>query len=287
MNKIIAVIVTYNRLTCLKKCLEALKLQTLQNFDTLVINNGSTDGTKEYLDSLQGIMKIHQENVGGAGGFYSGMEYMFRHNYEWIWMMDDDGIPDSRQLEILVETAQKGNYDVLNALVIDSENHNNLSFVTNPSYSKISDLPSGEVNMEFFHPFNGTFISRNLIKNIGFVKKEMFIWGDEGEYMKRMEKYGYILRTCLNAKHYHPKEKGKKINVFPYWSKYQILDKPAKLSKYYYRNKGYCITRYHHWYNGVKYLLFTSLVLIRKFRFKEFFKLLYYYYKGYRNDFAD
>jgi rhamnopyranosyl-N-acetylglucosaminyl-diphospho-decaprenol beta-1,3/1,4-galactofuranosyltransferase len=251
-----------------------------------VINNGSTDGTKEFLDRQEDILAIHQENLGGAGGFYAGMKYMYEHGYEWLWMMDDDGIPEKNQLQKLLETASKG-YDVLNALVLDKDNHHNLSFITNPRFRTIDDLPKSDVTSEFYHPFNGTFLNRRVIEKCGLIKKEMFIWGDEAEYMRRMQKNGFVLNTALSAIHYHPKEKGKTINVFPFLKKYQILDKPAKLSKYYYRNKGYTLCTYLHWYNALKYLLLTTIALLRKGRIGEIKKLYYYFYKGAKNDFTN
>ena len=49
-KKILAVIVTYNRVNDLKNCVNSLRRQTYKYFDILVVNNGSIDGTKEYLD---------------------------------------------------------------------------------------------------------------------------------------------------------------------------------------------------------------------------------------------
>ena len=49
-KKILAVIVTYNRVNDLKNCVNSLRRQTYRYFDILVVNNGSIDGTKEYLD---------------------------------------------------------------------------------------------------------------------------------------------------------------------------------------------------------------------------------------------
>jgi rhamnopyranosyl-N-acetylglucosaminyl-diphospho-decaprenol beta-1,3/1,4-galactofuranosyltransferase len=48
-DKVLNVIVTYNRLNDLKVCVEKVRAQTYKNFDILVVNNGSTDGTTEYL----------------------------------------------------------------------------------------------------------------------------------------------------------------------------------------------------------------------------------------------
>ena len=49
MKKIVAVVVTYNRKKLLKENLNALLNQSYKDFDILLIDNASTDGTKEYV----------------------------------------------------------------------------------------------------------------------------------------------------------------------------------------------------------------------------------------------
>ena len=44
---LLVLIVTYNRLSDLKICVETVRKQTYKYFNILVVNNGSTDGTKE------------------------------------------------------------------------------------------------------------------------------------------------------------------------------------------------------------------------------------------------
>ena len=69
---ILVAVVTYNRLDDLKRCVGSLRNQNDVDFDVLIVNNGSTDGTKDWLDAQEDLLTIHQENVGGAGGFYAG-----------------------------------------------------------------------------------------------------------------------------------------------------------------------------------------------------------------------
>lgn len=47
MNKIAAVVVTYNRKELLKKCIQHILEQTVDSLDIVVIDNGSTDGTEK------------------------------------------------------------------------------------------------------------------------------------------------------------------------------------------------------------------------------------------------
>ena len=72
-----AVVVTYNRLPLLRRCLAALQAQTAQGLRVLVVDNASADGTAEYLKTLAMpglVCRILTENLGGAGGFAYGMQ---------------------------------------------------------------------------------------------------------------------------------------------------------------------------------------------------------------------
>ena len=181
-KRVATLVVTYNRLEDLKSCLKAIKNQTYKNYDVIVVNNGSTDGTTEYLNDQFDIICIHQGNFGGAGGFYTGMKYMFENGYDWLWMMDDDGLPEEHQLERLIEFGKKG-YPVLNALVIDKDDLTRFSF--GYKGKTVEDAKTSDF-FESICPFNGTFIHRSVIAKCGYIKKEMFIWGDDQEYKLRM-----------------------------------------------------------------------------------------------------
>ena len=281
IKNVLAVVVTYNRIICLRECLEALNRQTCKDFDILVVNNGSTDGTKEYLETQNDLIIVNQENLGGAGGFYAGMKYMYEHGYEWLWMMDDDGIPEENQLNELLKYG-KCNNPVLNAMVLDKKDHSQLAFGVGKFASSYLD----ELTTKLFDPFNGTFINKIVIEKIGYIKKEMFIWGDEQEYLRRMKANGFIPKTVTSAIHFHPKEKGKRLYVFPFWKKFFILDKPRHLSKIYYRNLGDIDKNYDtDWSSIFRRILLHVIAFTWRFRWLEIYKFLRYYRNGMNNKF--
>lgn len=63
---IIAVVVTYNRMELLKRNIRCLQ-QNKPISSIVIVNNGSTDGTTEWLAAQEGLTVINQTNVGGAG----------------------------------------------------------------------------------------------------------------------------------------------------------------------------------------------------------------------------
>lgn len=105
MHNIVACVVTYNRIKKLKKCIESLLLHSYQNFDIVVVDNGSSDGTREYLKELSENNRIDFEetdiNIGGAGGFNFAIKSTY-YKYEYLWLMDDDTYPKNDALENIV-----------------------------------------------------------------------------------------------------------------------------------------------------------------------------------------
>lgn len=118
--KINCVVVTYNRLSLLKECLSALENQTYPIQRIVIVDNCSTDGTSEFLDSLTDTryLIIHsKENIGGAGGFSLGLKSAVLEGCDYTWLMDDDTIPSSTALEELVKVTLLDENVVLRDLV--------------------------------------------------------------------------------------------------------------------------------------------------------------------------
>jgi len=108
-EKIAAVVVTYNRKDLLKECLDALLNQTRPLDSIILIDNASTDGTPEflkekgYLDNPKIDYVRLPENTGGAGGFHEGVKRGYEKGYDWLWLMDDDALPEKSSLNNLLD----------------------------------------------------------------------------------------------------------------------------------------------------------------------------------------
>ena len=68
------IIVTFNELAYTKECLESLRLRTDEPYELIVIDNGSSDGTPDYLESLRGVTLIRNaENRGFPAAVNQGL----------------------------------------------------------------------------------------------------------------------------------------------------------------------------------------------------------------------
>ena len=73
---------TYNRAYCLHKCYESLKRQTCPDFEWLIVDDGSTDNTRELVASWQkeasfAIRYIYKKNEGMHTGYNVAYQNIF------------------------------------------------------------------------------------------------------------------------------------------------------------------------------------------------------------------
>ncbi|MCX6219272.1 glycosyltransferase family 2 protein [Spirosoma sp.] len=206
MKRIAAVVVTYNRLNDLKICLASLHTQTRRADAIYVVNNGSTDGTDEWLKTQPELIVLTQANLGGAGGFATGIERTFQDGFDDIWCMDDDCIAAPDALENLLLSPNIGPA-IKNCVSISVKDHEELAFYVdrpNQSYRKVTDMTQFDLVYGVASLFNGTLISAEVIRTIGIPDKKLFIWGDEVEYMTRAQKMGFPVVTVPTSVFYHP-----------------------------------------------------------------------------------
>lgn len=310
-KQVIACIVTYNRQELLLNCIDAILNQTYHINELLIINNNSTDNTIEvlaknnYIQSLNNYKDDYElncrifskqytdiiisvidkfQNEGGAGGFYSAMKYAYDNKYEWCWLMDDDGLPEKNQLKELFSKSLKYNLKISNALVCDLNHPDKLVFSIN-GHKNYNHFKNKEIEIGEMNPYNGTFINYSVMDKIGFTKKEMFIWGDEVEYMQRALKYGYKLVTICTAIHFHPENKSKIEYVIPHIKVRKLIIPNPKFSHYYFRNLGYINKQYHSKSFLIKVFIYYILAYITRFDIRELNKFIKYYLRGTENNF--
>lgn len=111
--RVAAVIVTYDRPDELRQVIAALGEQTRAPDHIIVFDNGgpirASTILKEYAGSLD---IIHSEqNLGGAGGFARGLALGLERGADWVWLLDDDAIPEPDALARLLDVLPASSTD--------------------------------------------------------------------------------------------------------------------------------------------------------------------------------
>ncbi len=206
------IIVTFNRKSLLVNCLDAIANQTRLPKKIILIDNASTDGTQNllqeqgYLDSDKIDYIRLDKNIGGAGGFHTGMKLAYDQGYEWIWVMDDDTIPTSSALEALLTVAEspKG---LIRPVLLASKvlwTDDSLHPMNRPRFfvdrvEQFLEAATKGLLLLRSSSFVSLMIHRDAIEKYGLPLKHYFIWNDDAEFTARILRFetGYLVPESI------------------------------------------------------------------------------------------
>ena len=193
MNKISIVIVTYNRLELLKKCLKKALSQKLA--DVIVINNASTDETENYIKLEQKNKNFFYyntgKNLGGAGGFAVGIKKAIELKYDYIFVMDDDTMLEDNTIEKLSGQISKiKDFSFLSCKVLWKNGTlccMNIPKISGNILEYHKYLEDGVIHINS-SSFVGCLINAKYVLEVGLPISEFFIWCDDVEFTSRLSK---------------------------------------------------------------------------------------------------
>jgi len=133
--KISVIIPMYNSEKYIKRCLDSLLNQTLEDIEIICINDGSTDKTQEIVENYQKkypfIKLINQPNLGLSTARNNGLKTA---EGEYIGFVDSDDYVDNNFYEKLYTTAKEYNADIATGGIIRENNRTKKTLL---SYKKI------------------------------------------------------------------------------------------------------------------------------------------------------
>jgi len=207
-----AVVVTYNRLEKLRRCVRSVLDQTSSPAMAIVVDNASTDGTKDWLirsaHEDPRIRPVHlDENTGGAGGFHTGIKLALREGVEYVWVMDDDCYPRPSALSLLMEAfcshrSDLGDFPAFACSRVLCGDERSPCHMNTPTLLPQWDLPYSQ-HTPALAAQSCSFVSclfrADDVRRLGLPLKEYFIWLDDVEFTFRLarDRYGLVVLDSL------------------------------------------------------------------------------------------
>jgi GT2 family glycosyltransferase len=217
-HRLVAVVVTYNRLDQLQVTVARLLAATAEGLDrVIVIDNASTDGTAAWLaaqDDPRLVVQRHAVNGGGAGGFEAGMRFaVAEFDPDWILVMDDDARPAPGAVAAFWAADRStaaawaaavyhpdGRICDMNRPTLNPFWHKGMVWRTLKGVVRGKGRDGFHLNAVDYAgtayravdsgSFVGLFISRTAIETVGYPDGSLFIYGDDVLYSLGLRQAG-------------------------------------------------------------------------------------------------
>ena len=184
--RVTAVVVSYNRAELLEACLEALAAQTRPIDRVLVIDNASTDRSREVARAVPGVEVLElTQNTGGAGGFVVGLAAALERDADWVWIMDDDTIPRPSALAALLEHTGDPQVTALGSRAVWTDGQDHPMNTPRPWRFVRGAVPTGLIPIRSTS-FVSMLVRAETVRQRGLPIADYFIWNDDFEFSTRV-----------------------------------------------------------------------------------------------------
>lgn len=218
MKKIGIFICNYNKCEYVLNCVNSLIEQTCKDVDIYVVDNASTDDSVAKLkDRFHNQIEIieHTENLGGSGGFCTGLRIGLSKNYEYIMLIDNDVIVDQNTVQTMLNYMENHkDVGILGPLILQMADRERIqdfggSIAKNYTmkgnyYNELVSEANLPAEMECEYISTCTAMARvEAIKKFGLMPEDNFIYYDDVEWSKKCQIAGYKTVAISTCKVWH------------------------------------------------------------------------------------
>lgn len=205
--KIVAVIVTYNAMKWVDRCMQSLRNSFIPVVP-VVVDNGSIDGTRDYLPAHypEAIFLPQDENLGFGQANNVGLRYAKEQEADYALLLNQDAWIDAQMLVQLLRFSD--GHSLLSPIQLNGQgtdfdrNFNQNTILRSSDITSLMDLKSGG----YSRPFEAVaaaaacwLIPREIIFNVGGFNPLFFQYGEDHNYLDRVFFHGYKLKVVPTA----------------------------------------------------------------------------------------
>lgn len=213
MKKVSIIIVNWNGLHHLKKCLPSLKKINYPNYEIILVDNGSTDESIDYIKSKFSEIKVvkNKKNLGFAGGNNSGLRLVLG---EYVLLLNNDTLVKKNFLTKLVtKIEQSDDTGIVQSKILSMDDNRKLdsvgAFFTNTGFLYHHGYLQSDAQKfdktKYLYTAKGAcmLIRKKLINKIGLFDDQFFAYFEETDFCHRAWLAGYKVVYAPESIIYH------------------------------------------------------------------------------------
>ncbi|CAM3129872.1 glycosyltransferase family 2 protein [Sporolactobacillus spathodeae] len=245
MNRpeVAVILVNWNNHKDTVECLDSFSDLSYKNFKVYLVDNKSTDNSvnlinehiasKKYTFTIDFIMT--EKNLGFAGGNNVALRKAYNSGSKYFWLLNNDTITTPNSLTNLVNCMEKNEKIGIVGSKIYYNNSDIIWFVGgtfDPSTGRTRHISFKHKDSgQYKTPFEVNYISgcsmmirREVIRDIGFMSEDFFLYYEEVDYNIKAEKYNWKIVVEPNSVIYHKVSisSGGEKNLAPYVAYYDL-----------------------------------------------------------------
>lgn len=218
MKSIGIVICNYNKKDYCLRCIQCVLESTTDDYDIFVVDNASTDGSAAAIRTAYGdkvTLLENKENLGGSGGFNTGIRKVVELGYEYLMCLDNDAQVDENAIQALrhflrehpdvgmagskVYHLQEPDYIQQYGLLIDFDH-----FCARTLYADTPDSPDiPDVVYCDTVAACSVMLPVAVVREVGGLPEDNFIYWDDMEWGYLIKKAGYKVAACGSSMALH------------------------------------------------------------------------------------
>jgi len=210
--RISIVIINWNCYNDTFQCVQALRKSTYKNFEIIVVDNASMDGSAEKIEqNIEGIILIKsKENLGWAGGSRLGTQDALDRGADYILLLNADAFVEPDAIEKMVRKAESSVDIGIVSAVLYYFNSRRLQHCgvgikweectkEYPDIQSVDKIPPER----FWVWFTAALIKRKVIETIGLYEEKYFCYCEDLEYCMRAFRAGFKIAVATDANVFH------------------------------------------------------------------------------------
>ena len=198
--RVLAVVVTYNAMRWADRCLGSLLRSSLKPA-VLVVDNGSSDGTREHVRSAfpEARLECRPENPGFGAANNIGLRMALEEGFDFVYLMNQDAWVEEDTLELLA-AAHRPEFGVLSPVQNTAEGAPDANFqrwcgsslrLAGVQPGKTSpDAVPGIVEVPFVMAAHW-LVSRGALRKVGGFSPAFRQYGEDDNYIDRLHWHGF------------------------------------------------------------------------------------------------
>lgn len=245
------------------ECVESLQRLAYPNYEIVLIDNGSTDGSQNILkDRFKELTLIeNEENLGFADGNNVGIKHALRHNADYIFLLNNDATIAPDALSYLVDFAEENTeIGLVGPKILFYNDPDKIWFaggivdlmtgVTHRGYGQRDDGKFDELAEVDYITGCALLIKSEVIRKIGLMSSEYYLLFEESDWCLRAKEAGYQLYYVPQARVLH------KCSASFGGSRSLGIERAPSWIYYYSRNNFLLIKRHLHGHSHFKAYLY-------------------------------